>query len=124
VLGPIRDAQSGHLPACRGRFTRHNRRTSCHPQTLPAAGPQATIVAGRWCGITLCRIGSPVPLANLADQIIGWVSVYRELAGRLHTRADLCWGLFDEPAAIEIGPASESDLSNTSTLTPTLAVRS
>jgi hypothetical protein len=86
VLGPIRDTQSGQLSACGCRFTRHNRRASCHPQTLPPAGPPATIIAGRRCGVTLGRIGSPIPLGNLADQIIGGVSVYRELADRLHTR--------------------------------------
>ena len=39
----------------------------------------------------LCTVHKDVPLERFASEIIGGLDVFRELAGRLHTRIDVQW---------------------------------
>ena len=49
------------------------------------------IIGGRTFDVSLCTIRKDVPLGRFASEIIGGLDVFRELAGRLHTRIDVQW---------------------------------
>jgi hypothetical protein len=57
-------------------------------------GPDAgnlTIVNGCTCDIALCTVRRDVSLEQFANEMIGGIEVFRELASRLHTRIDVQW---------------------------------
>lgn len=72
-------------------------------QTPPLA---ATVISGRKCDVTLCSLRSQFPIAVAAHEIIGGVDLYKELAGRLHTRVDIPWQQF-----VVRAPAARSEYS-------------
>jgi eukaryotic-like serine/threonine-protein kinase len=49
------------------------------------------IIGGRTFDVSLCTIRKDVPLGQFASEVIGGLDVFRELAGRLHTRIDVQW---------------------------------
>lgn len=60
-------------------------------QRLGSFAENVAIVSGRTCDVALCTIHKDVPLEAFASEIIGGMDVFRELAGRLHTRIDVQW---------------------------------
>jgi serine/threonine protein kinase len=69
------------------------------------------IISGRTCDVALCTIRKDVPLERFASEIICGLDVFRELAGRLHTRIDVQWAPIatgnaelPQPSAGEVEP--------------------
>jgi serine/threonine protein kinase len=58
---------------------------------LGPALENVAIIGGRTCDVSLCTVHKDVPLERFASEIIGGLDVFRELAGRLHTRIDVQW---------------------------------
>jgi hypothetical protein len=58
---------------------------------LGAAAENVGIIAGPGCDVTLCTIQKDVPIDRFANEIIGGLEVFRQLAAKLHTRIDIQW---------------------------------
>lgn len=65
---------------------------------LGSLSPQTTIVEGPLTDVTLCTIEDHAPLSQLAAELTGGVSMYKELGSRLQTRVDIEWRDLDEQA--------------------------
>lgn len=65
---------------------------------LGSLSPQTTIVEGPLTDVTLCTIEDHAPLSQLAAELTGGVSMYKELGSRLQTRIDIEWRDLDELA--------------------------
>jgi hypothetical protein len=74
-------------------------------EQVQARATAATVIQGRKCDVTLCKIHRPAPLERAASEIIGGVEQYKELASRLHTRIDITWRPLVRSAAADPAPA-------------------
>lgn len=88
---------------------------------LKGLSPQTTIVEGPLTDVTLCSIEQAVPLAQLAAELTGGVSMYKELGSRLQTRVDVEWREMEEPAPAAWSQASEKVTSDG--IVPTVPLR-
>jgi hypothetical protein len=70
-----------------------------------ARATAATVIQGRKCDVTLCKIHRPASLERAASEIIGGVEQYKELASRLHARIDITWRPLVRSAAADAAPA-------------------
>lgn len=89
---------------------------------LRSVRPGAVIVRGRHCDLTLCSVRRHASLAEVADEIISGVLLYKDLAGCLHARIDVAWRPFTIPATRESVPAFEPAASSGPMPTATIRV--
>ena len=82
-------------------------------QRLGGDSEDVTIVNGNTCDVALCAVRRNVPLDQFADEIIGGIPLFKDLANRLHTRIDVPWQpLADEQPEIPPRPP-ENEATNT-----------
>jgi hypothetical protein len=72
---------------------------------LTNLAPQTTIVEGPMTDITFCMIERPVPLSEVAQDLIAGVNMYKDLGSKLLSRQDINWRELDEPQAVGQGRA-------------------
>ena len=65
-------------------------------EQLRLLAPELDVVRGRKCDITMCSIRRHGSLEQVADEIIVGNDIYKELAGRLHSRIDIAWQGFGD----------------------------
>jgi hypothetical protein len=73
---------------------------------LTNLAPQTTIVEGPMTDITFCMIERPVPLSEVAQDLIAGVNMYKDLGSKLLSRQDINWRELDDPQAVGMGRAS------------------